>query len=243
MSPAAASTWTAATVEFYRSTAVAFLCFTLAACTPQQMLLSALVPDGTASVMLGNLQGIADTNRQRIAELEQRGDWPGLAAFAEQNISRDPFSAEWRLVAGYAWSQAREFGRASAQFAEMVRIAPDEVLGYHLLAEAQRESGQPERAVVTLERALQIDREPAQTLRLQGDALFAAGSNTEAFSAYRRALSLDSRLEPAWWGYGRAALRLGRMVEARQAVAALAGMQSARAAELEQMIRRQQGGG
>lgn len=234
--------WMAGTVEFYKSTVVALLLSTLAACTPQQMLLSALVPDGTASMLLGNLQGIADANRQRIAELEQRGDWPGLAAFAEQNISRDPFSAEWRLVAGYAWSQAREFGRAAAQFAEMVRIAPDEVLGYHLLAEAQRESGQPERAVVTLERALQIDREPAQTLRLQGDALSAAGDNAGALSAYNRALSLDGRLEPAWWGYGRAALSLGRIAEARQAVSALAGMQSARAAELDQMIRQQQGG-
>lgn len=230
--------WMAGTVEFYKSTVVALLLSTLAACTPQQMLLSALVPDGTASMLLGDLQGIADANRQRIAELEQRGDWPGLAAFAEQNISRDPFSAEWRLVAGYAWSQAREFGRAAAQFAEMVRIAPDEVLAYHLLAEAQRESGQPERAVVTLERALQIDREPAQTLRLLGDAEAARGRHAAAMEAYRRGLSTQANMAPAWFGLGRSALRLGRERDAAEALANLQRLQAPQAAELQKLMTR-----
>lgn len=228
--------WMAGTVEFYKSTVVALLLSTLAACTPQQMLLSALVPDGTASMLLGNLQGIADANRQRIAELEQRGDWPGLAAFAEQNISRDPFSAEWRLVAGYAWSQAREFSRAATQFSEMVRIAPDEVLGYHLLAEAQRESGQPERAVVTLERALQIDREPAQTLRLLGDAEAARGRHAAAMEAYRRSLSTQANMAPAWFGLGRSALRQGRERDAAEALANLQRLQAPQAAELQKLM-------
>ncbi len=219
-----------------RLVASGFLFLLLVACTPQQMLLSALVPDGTASVMLGNLQGIAAANRQRIAELEQRGDWPALATFAEQNISRDPFSAEWRLVAGYAWSQASEFGRAVAHFAEMVRIAPDEVLGYHLLAEAQREAGQPERAVVTLERALQIDREPAQTLRLLGDAEAARGRPAAAMDAYRRGLSLQANMAPAWFGLGQSALRLGRERDAAEVLRNLQRLQAPQAAELQRLM-------
>lgn len=221
-----------------RATVVALLLSTLTACTPQQMLLSALVPDGTASVLLGNLQGIADANRRRIAELEQRGDWPGLAAFAEQNIGRDPYSAEWRLIAGYAWSQAREFERAAAQFAEMVRLAPDEVLGYHLLAEAQREAGQPERAVLTLERALQIDREPAQTWRLLGDAQAARGRHEAALEAYRRGLALRANLAPAWFGLGLSALRLGRERDAAEALANLQRLQAPQAAQLQRLMLR-----
>jgi len=226
----------AGTVGFYRSTLAALLLSALAACTPQQMLLSALVPDGAASVLLGNLRGIADANRRQVAELEYKGDWPALAAFAEHNIGRDSFSAEWRLVAGYARSQARDFERAAAHFAEMVRIAPDEVLGYQLLAEAQREAGRPERAVVTLERALQIDREPAQTWRLLGDAQADRGRHDAAVEAYRRALGLQAGMAPAWFGLGRSALRLGRDRDAAEALANLQRLQAPQAAELLRLL-------
>ena len=86
-----------------------------AACTPQQALISALIPDGTASVLLGHLQGVEDGNRRRIVELEQRGDWQGLAAFADSNIGRDPFSPEWRMIGGYAHARLGENSRAATK--------------------------------------------------------------------------------------------------------------------------------
>lgn len=213
--------------------ALALLCV---GCTPQQMLLNALVPEGTASVLLGNLQGVADTNRQRIAELEQKGDWNGLAKFAEDNIAKDPVSPEWRLIAGYAYSQARDYPRAIAHFSDLVRLAPDDATGYHFLAEAQRAAGQPERAVNTLERALLVVRESPLTYQLLGEAHTDLARYVPASVAYRRALAIDPNFTDAWFGLGRASVRLGRGADAREALRVLEQLRSPRAAELRAMI-------
>ena len=213
---------------------LALLIFT--ACTPQQMLLNALIPDGTASVLLGHMQGVPDANRLRVAELEKQGDWAGLAKFAEDNIAKDAFSAEWRVVAGYARSQLRDYPRAIAHFSELVRMAPDDATGYHFLAETQRAAGQPERAVTTLERALLVVRESSVTFRMLGDANSDAVRYIPAVNAYRRALAIDPADAEAWFGLGRASLRLARNTDAREALRALEQMRSPRAAELRAMI-------
>lgn len=213
---------------------LALLIFT--ACTPQQALISALIPDGTASVLLGHMQGVADANRQRVAELEKQGDWAGLAKFAEDNIAKDAFSAEWRLVAGYARSQSREYPLAIGHFSELVRLAPDDATGYHFLAQTQRAAGQPERAVNTLERALLVVRESSVTYQLLGDANSDMARYVPAVAAYRRALAIESANADAWFGLGRASLRLARNADAREALQALEQMRSSRAAELRAMI-------
>lgn len=215
---------------------VAILGLLSTACTPQQMLLNALIPDGTASVLLGNLQTVKDDNRQRIAELEQKGDWAGLAKFAEENIAKDQFSAEWRLICGYAYSQHRDYPRAITHFSELVRLAPDDATGYHFLAEAQRAAGQPERAVTTLERALLVVRESPLTYQLLGEANTDLGRYIPASAAYRRALAVDPNYADAWFGLGRASVRLARGADAREALRALEHLRSPRAAELRAMI-------
>ncbi|MBX3666039.1 MAG: tetratricopeptide repeat protein [Burkholderiales bacterium] len=207
-----------------------------AGCTPQQMLVSALVPDGTASVLLGHLEGMADGNRTRIVELEKQGDWRGLADFAAGNMARDPFSAEWRFVAGYAQARLGDYRAASEHFGEMVRLAPDDPAAYRFLAEAQRAGGEPRRAVLTLERALRVSADSPLTLSLLGDAYGDLGRDAEALAAYRKALALAPQLETAWWGYGRTALRSGRAEDAREAARALRGLGSPRGAELERMM-------
>lgn len=214
--------------------------FLSTACTPQQMLLSSLIPDGTASVLLGNLQSVKDDNRQRIAELEQKGDWAGLAKFAEDNIAKDPFSAEWRLIAGYAHAQLRDYPRAIEYFSEVVRMAPDDAVGYQFLAEAQRAAGQPQRAVSTLERALLVVRESPLTYHLLGEANSDLARYRPAADAYGRALALDPMLGDAWFGLGRASLRLGRPGDAQEALRKLEQMRSPRAAELRMLIAKQQ---
>lgn len=207
-----------------------------AACTPQQMLLNALVPDGTASVLLGNLQDVPDANRQRIAEMERQGDWAGLAKFAEENIAKDQFSAGWRMIGGYAHSRLGEYPRAIAHFSELLRLAPDDATGYHLLAEAQRAAGQPDRAVTTLERALLVVRESPLTYQLLGEANSDLGRFVPASAAYRRALAIEPGYGEAWFGLGRASLRLARRSDAQEALRALEQMRSPRAAELRVMM-------
>lgn len=210
-----------------------------AACTPQQTLLSALVPDGTVSMLLSHLQSVEDVNRRRVAELEQKGEWGELAKFADANIAKDPFSAEWRLIGGYAQSQLRDYPRAIEYFSELVRLAPDDAVGYQFLAEAQRAAGQPSRAVTTLERALRVVRESPRTYLLLGEANSDLARYRPAAEAYRRALASDPLLADAWFGLGRASLQLGHTAEAQEALRALEQMRSPRAAELRLLIGQQ----
>lgn len=211
----------------------------ITACTPQQMLLNALIPDGTASMLLSHLQSVDDTNRRRIIELEQRGAWAELTEFADVNIAKDPFSPEWRMIGGYAQLQLRDYPRAMIYFSDMIRLAPDDATGYHFLAETQRAAGQPQRAVATLERALLVVRESPLTYILLGEAHSDLGRFHPAAQAYRRALALDPQLVDAWFGLGRASLQLGRGADAREALAALEQMQSPRAAALRTLIAQQ----
>jgi tetratricopeptide (TPR) repeat protein len=183
---------------------------------------------------------VEDGNRRRIIELEQQGDWAGLAKFAETNIAKDPFSTEWQMIGGYAYSQLRDYPRAIAYFSEMVRLSPDEASGYHFLAEAQRAAGQPQRAVATLERALLAVRESALTHQLLGAAYADLGQSRRAAESWRRALAIDPQLAEAWFGLGRASLQLGRGADAQEALAALEKMRSPRAAELRALLAKQQ---
>lgn len=209
-------------------------------CTPQQVLMQALIPDGTASMLLSHLQDVEDGNRRRIIELEQKGDWAELIRFADVNIAGDPFSPEWHMIGGYAHSRLRDYPRAMDYFGEMVRLAPDDATAYHFLAETQRAAGQPQRAVATLERALLVVRESPLTLQLLGEANNDLGRSRQAAEVYRRALALDPLLADAWFGLGRASLQLRREADVREALAALEQMRSPRAADLRGLLARQQ---
>jgi len=209
-------------------------------CTPQQMLVQALIPDGTASMLLSHLQDVEDGNRRRISDMEQKGDWTGLSRFADANIASDPFSPEWRMIGGYAQLQLRDYPKAMAYFSEMIRLAPDDATGYHFLAETQRAAGQPQRAVATLERALLVVRESPLTHQLLGEAYSDLGRFRPAAESYNRALALDPMLVDAWFGMGRASLQLGRAADARDALTELERLRSPRAAELRTLIAKQQ---
>ena len=209
-------------------------------CTPQQMLMQALIPDGTASMLLSHLQTVEGSNRRRIIDMEQKGDWTGLARFADTNIAGDPFSPEWRMIGGYAYLQLRDYPQATAYFNEMVRLAPDDATGYHFLAEAQRAAGQPQRAVTTLERALLVVRESPLTHQLLGEAYSDLGRFRPAAESYRRALAIDPVAVDALFGMGRASLQLGRTADARDALSELERLHSPRAAELRALLAKAQ---
>ena len=207
-----------------------------AGCTPQQMLMQALIPDGTASMLLSHLQTVEDGNRRRVIDLEQKGDWAGLSRFADTNIATDPFSPEWRMIGGYAQLQLRDYSKAMAYFSEMIRLAPDDATGYHFLAETQRAAGQPQRAVATLERALLVVRESPLTHQLLGEAYSDLGRYRPAAESYNRSLALDPVQADAWFGVGRASVQLGRAADARDALTELERLRSPRAAELRGLL-------
>ena len=163
----------------------------LAGCTPQAALVSALLPDGTLSTLLSHLQREEDTNRRKVVELEGRRDWDGLAKFAEGHLATDRHNADWWLIAGYAHSQAGRHPRAIECYDELLRLAPDDMLGWNLLAQSYRAAGQPQRAVRTLNNALLVRGDDPQTWFVLGGAYGDLGRTAD----FDRALKILEKLD------------------------------------------------
>ena len=60
--------------------------------SPAAQLLIGLLPEGTFTTLLNNMKGVSEPNRDRLAALEEKGDWNGVAQFAQENIAIDPFN-------------------------------------------------------------------------------------------------------------------------------------------------------
>ena len=194
----------------------------LAACTPQQQLLMSLVPDGTFPILLSHLENTSDANRRRVAELDARGDWNGLVQFAEENLVRDRSNTGWWLVKGYAYSRLGQSERAAECYAELVRLEPDNMLGWNLLAQSQRATGQTQRAVQTLSNALLIRQDSAATWFLLGESYTELGRYQPAEKAYQQAVQLNRGFVQAWYGLGRVYARQGRQADFEDIVRTLA---------------------
>ena len=78
----------------------------------------ALIPDGTFTTLLKNMQGVSAPNQEKLAALEKKGDWAGIVQFAQENLQRDPHNADWWIIAGYA--QSLGLGMATAGLAAAV---------------------------------------------------------------------------------------------------------------------------
>jgi tetratricopeptide (TPR) repeat protein len=193
----------------------------LAGCTPQAALLMQVLPSNTIPVLLGHLERVDDTNRRRLADFERRADWEGMARFAEENATKDPRNADWRLVAGYAYSQLGRHDEAIRSYGEMVRLAPDDILGWNLLAQSQRSAGRQPQAIRTLEAALQVRRDAAPIWFLLGESNRDLGRLEAALAGYQEAVKLDNRFAQAWFGMGSAYAGLARKQEFDEVVLVL----------------------
>jgi len=207
----------------------------LPACTPHTLALFSLLPDGTTSILLSHFQDMDESNQKRVAELEARKDWEGLTKLAEENLARDRNSSEWWIVAGYAHSQAGRHQRASECYSEVVRLAPDDMLGWSLLAQSYRDAKQPLRAVQTLNNAHQVRQGTAETWFLLGESYLDLGRDLPAVSAYREAVQRNGEFARAWFGMGRAYARLGRRAEFEQVLKRLEELNMPLAKELAEL--------
>ena len=207
----------------------------LTACTPHTTALVAALPDGTVPILLSHLQGMEESNRKRVAELEARKDWEGLTKLAEENLARDRNNSNWWTVAGYAHSQAGRHQRASECYSEVVRLAPDDTLGWNLLAQSYRDAKQPLRAVQTLNNAHLVRKGSAESWFLLGESYADLNRDLPAASAYREAVQQNGEFARAWFGLGRANARLGRRAEFEQALKTLERLDASLAKELAEM--------
>jgi len=207
----------------------------LLGCTVAQSLLLSAVPDGTASILLSHLQGMEEGNRKQVAELEARKDWDGLVKLAEENLARDPNNADWWTVAGYANSRAGRHALAIQCFSEVVRLSPDEMLGWSLLAQSYRDVKEPARAVQTLNNAHRVRGGSAETWFLLGESYSDLNRDVAAESAYREALGFNRDFAQAWFGLGRVYARLGRTADFDQTLKSLARLDTALADQLAKL--------
>ncbi|MGH9555081.1 MAG: tetratricopeptide repeat protein [Terriglobales bacterium] len=218
-----------------RVAALGLALLALPACTPHTSALFSLLPDGTVSILLSHLEGMEEGNRKRVAELEARRDWDGLAKLAEENLERDRNNSDWWTVAGYAHSQAGRYQRASECYSEVVRLAPDDMLGWILLAQSYRDAKQPQRAVQTLDNAHRVRQGTAETWFLLGESYSDLDRDLPAASAYREAVQKNGEFAQAWFGLGRAYARLGRRAEFEQALERLEPLNAPLAKELAEL--------
>lgn len=220
---------------FARALGVAWMLLALGACTPQQMLVSSLLPDGTTSILLSHLEQEPEGNRKLVADLESRKDWDGLVKLAEGNLARDRKSSGWWLVAGYANSQAGHHLKAIECFREMAELSPDDMVGWEYLAQSYLAAGQPQRAVQTLTNALRVRDDSPQAWLLLGQGYDDLTRPDLAVGAYRTAVKLNGDLAQAWFGLGRDYVLLDRKVEFEQALKTLERLKSPLAKELASM--------
>ena len=167
-----------------------------------------------------SLAGRGDTfeQRQRVAELNRKRDWPALVRFAEEQQRRDPEGPDWGVIAGYAWLRNRDYPSAAAVLSRVTRRNPEDVGAWNLLGESQRLSGQPGRAAQTLEYASTIGRSSFVTFFLLGEAYRDASRLDHAIAAYREAVRLEPEFARGWLELGSAQVRIGERKDAELAL-------------------------
>jgi predicted Zn-dependent protease len=208
----------------------------LAGCgSPHALLASALIPDGTASMLLGHLQQEEEGNRKLVAQLEAKKDWEGLVKLSEQNLKTDSHNIVWYLIAGYAHTQLGRHQRAADCYSEFVRQSPDDPLGWKLLAQSLRDAKQPERAVQAINNSMRVRDGTAETYFLLGESYSDLNRDLPAAAAYREAVKRNNELAQAWFGLGRASARLNRRPDFDTALKALENLKSPLAKELAEL--------
>lgn len=187
-------------------------------CTLPQQLLFALIPDGTIPTFLANFKTLPMPVQQQLAEFEARQDWPAIVTLADAGLGKDPLSAEWWLVRGYALGQQARWGEAADALSRSVAIDPQALEGWHMLAQAQRSEGAWMKSLSTLERSLEVARDAPLTFYLMGEIRREQRQYGAARAAYREALRLAPESAEAWYGLGLVEHAEGRLRE-RDAVA------------------------
>ena len=205
----------------------------LAGClSPTASLILSLIPEGTFTTLLNNMKGVDEPNRAKLAALEQKGDWNGIAQFAQENIAVDPTNADWRVVAGYAYARLGQYERAADQFQNAVRTSPDDIAAWNLLAQTYRAMGQPERAIRTLDNALRVNQDSPVTYYLLGGSFSDLKRPDRAVGFYEQAIQRNPRFAEALYEAGLAYAQLGRRSELEYTVQRLRSVNPALADQL-----------
>jgi tetratricopeptide (TPR) repeat protein len=201
----------------------------LAACTPLSLVSTGI---NVVSALAGHAE---DANVKQISELEAKQDWPGILKVALGNIQRDPSNHDWWLIAGYAHSRLGEHAQAIPCYQTAIRLRPDDVYSWNLLAQSYRSTNEPERAIRTLEQVLLIKSDSAVSFFLLGESYRDINLYERAIPNYISAAGIAPAMGEAWYGLGISYARIGRRNELPLILERLRKVDPPRAAQLEQM--------
>lgn len=219
-----------------RVVAVLALAAALASCAHPAaqltQLVMALLPEGTFTTLLNNMKGVSEPNREKLSALEEKGDWNGVVRFAQENMATDPTNADWRVVAGYAYARLGQYERAASEFQQAIRLSPDDISAWNLLAQSYRAMGQPERAIRTLDAALRVNQDSPVTYYLLGESFRDLKRPDRAVGFYEQALQRNAGFPEALYGAGLAYAQLGRRTEFEFTVQRLRALNPAAADQL-----------
>jgi O-antigen ligase/Flp pilus assembly protein TadD len=161
--------------------------------------------------------GVAETEQARTARSpERRGQALGLAEAALHRAvglaPLDPYGryhlAQLHALRAEAEANEAERELAIGEIEAAIEQGPARVLFRDTAVELLLAAGQPKEALEQLGVATRLDRQSAERLALQGDALRALGRSAEAEAAYREATRTSASAAAAHAGL--AALRLER---------------------------------
>lgn len=213
------------------------LSFVISACTSPVGLLLSLIPDGTFSMLLSNMDSVDTNSTEKLAALSAKEDWGGIAALAQENLNTDPTNADWWVIAGYAATRQNNLPRANQCFLEAVRLSPDDIDAWNLLAESYRVMGQPERAIKTIENALRVTKDSPMSYFVIGQSFRDMKKYDRAMQYYEQTLHREPNFTQGWYEYGVAASRIGKRAEYDRALKALQSLSPPAADRLASMGR------
>jgi len=126
---------------------------------------------------------------------------PARRAEADAQISRalelDPEDPEVLLADGLRLYQARDYGRATAQFEALLSRSPNHPVAWTSLAALRRRRGDFEGSLQAYTLARRLDPLDVMTTEKHATTLAMTGNRDEALKVYRQALAIHPRLRDA----------------------------------------------
>lgn len=153
--------------------------------------------------------------RVQLAEIYlEQGETLKAGDLALQARKADPRLTAAHDLLGRIYAQIKDVPKARAAFEEAVNTAPDQVAPRLQLARFEMDQNELQRALASLQKAVEINRDSAETWLLVGKLQRLSHAETAAGTSFRRAIKLDPKLLEAQVNLGVLELDFDRYSEA-----------------------------
>jgi cytochrome c-type biogenesis protein CcmH/NrfG len=180
---------------------------------------------------------VDQSTARRIVELDQKQDWPGMAALAQAQLQRDATSANWWWLQGYALARQDQHAAAVESYQQALRISPEDENTWLSLAQSQDALGRSDLAVRAYRQALRNRPESAQAYLALAEHYMQHGDPDRALPNYRESVRYDAYLAQSWYGLATAYNLTGQNERRDEALQGLRKLDPAAADQLEKQFR------